>query len=277
MRSIISVLLLLVVPKTVHGALSMAMTVGARVGISQTRSSVATGLRAFYRVDRAAPKCLQLKQQPLPRNLQSFSQQIMQQPARPFQGMVSQTILQPSMRQQPFVQLGRRAFTTGPSGGAFKFAGRFHNAKNKVKSGAERWGRYYETHPKMSTILTAIFVYFFGDAAEQYLRNAEDEDIDFERSVKMAAIGAFSNGVLLRNWYNILDYLMPIRTKKTIAIKMVMDAFIWGPVCILLAVGGGQMVTGTFFLLLLHCLNFLFLVAAAWFFGPLLAVQGSGH
>lgn len=140
---------------------------------------------------------------------------------------------------------GSRSFSSS-GGSSFKssnFRQQF-NSGNDIGRGFVRWGGYYESHPRTATIFTAVSVYFLGDAAEQFLRNADDEEIDWARVVKMAAIGAFSNGMLLRNWYNILDYLMPARTKKTIAVKMVMDAFIWGPVCILLAVGGGQVITG---------------------------------
>lgn len=108
-------------------------------------------------------------------------------------------------------------------------------------------------HPCVTSLVQACLIYAVGDqlaqAAERGLASLsgdrkEGDRVGIPRTARVAAIGTVMNGLLLRRWYAVLEWLMPEVTPATVLAKTCLDSLAWGPISFGGNVGGQRLLMG---------------------------------
>lgn len=102
------------------------------------------------------------------------------------------------------------------------------------------WGKvrgFFQRHPRTANAFTGMLAFGGGDVICQELErisSKEKKEFDKLRFARTAALGMVMNGVVLYQWYHMLDVVVgaSMNNRKLVLIKMAADQFIYAPFAI---------------------------------------------
>ncbi|KAK8790386.1 hypothetical protein WA171_001912, partial [Blastocystis sp. BT1] len=103
------------------------------------------------------------------------------------------------------------------------------------------YGSYLSKHPIITKSLSSMVIGSAGDVAAQYLTRKKDEPfrVDVFRTFRIACMN-FGYGFMSHFWYNALDKMVVSTGTKAVINKMLIDQFIFVPICQILFYSGNS-------------------------------------